>query len=115
MTRRQYGATGIGGFTVSSVDCIRASNPYFQPPYTFSSTSFTLTTNSGDQIVASYSGTAAIDPTTYLLVLNGTFKFTGGTGRYQKVRGEGRLVGAEDISALPTAKGFVTFSGTIAY
>jgi hypothetical protein len=108
------GSTGIGTFTLTSLDCVRAANPFFQPPYTFSSKSFKLTTRDGDEIVASYSGTADLDPTTFLLVLNGTFEFTGGTGKYRKVRGGGTLVGAEDIRGFPTAKGFVTLTGTIA-
>jgi len=108
------GTTGIGAFTLSSLDCVRAANPYFQPPYNFSSKSLKLTTSYGDDIVATYSGTAVLDPATFLLVLNGTFEFTGGTGKYKKVQGGGSLVGAEDISKFPTARGFVTLTGSIA-
>ena len=107
------GTTGIGPFTLSSLDCVRASNPSFQPPYVFSSKSLKLTTSNGD-IVATYSGTAVLDPATFLLVLNGTFEFTSGTGMYKKVQGGGSLVGAEDISKFPAAKGFVTLTGSIA-
>ncbi len=108
------GSTGIGAFTLASVDCVRAANPFFQPPYSFSSQVFRLTTSSGDQIVASYSGSAVLDPSTMLLVLDGSFQFTSGTGRFKKVRGSGRLVGAEDISGFPAARGFVTLTGVIA-
>lgn len=108
------GTTGIGAFTLSSLDCVRAANPYFQPPYTFSSKSFRLTTSKGDEIVATYRGTAVLDPATFLLVLNGTFEFTAGTGKYKKVQGGGSLVGAEDISGFPAARGFVTLTGIIA-
>ena len=107
------GTTGIGAFTLSSVDCVRAANPNFQPPYAFSSKSLKLTTSNGD-IVATYSGTAVLDPATFLLVLNGTFEFTGGTGMYKRVQGGGSLVGAEDISNFPAARGFVTLTGSIA-
>lgn len=108
------GTAGIGAFTISSLDCVRAANPYFQPPYTFSSKSLKLTTSNGDDIVATYSGTAVLDPATFLLVLNGTFEFTGGTGKYKNVQGGGSLVGAEDISKFPAARGFVTLTGSIA-
>lgn len=108
------GTGGIGTFAISSVDCVRATNPYFQPPYTFGSKLLKFTTSSGDEIVATYSGTAVLDPATFLLVLNGTFEFTGGTGKYKKVRGGGFLVGAEDISKFPAARGFVTLTGSIA-
>lgn len=107
------GTGGIGAFTLSSLDCVRAANPYFRPPYAFSSKLLKLTTSNGDEIVATYSGTAALDPVTLLLVLNGTFEFTGGTGKYKGVQGGGYLVGAEDISKLPSARGFVTFIGSI--
>lgn len=99
------GTTGLGAFTISSLDCVRAASPNFQPPFVFSSTSLKLTTSNGDEIVATYSGTALLDPVTFLLVLNGTFEFTGGTGKYKKVRGSGSLVGAEDISGFPAARG----------
>ena len=109
------GTGGIGAFTLSSLDCVRAANPYFQMPYTFSSKLLKLTTSNGDEITAAYSGTAVFDPTTFLLVLNGTFEFTGGTGKYSKVRGGGQIVGAEDISKFPAATGFVTLIGRIAH
>jgi len=108
------GTTGIGAFTLSSLDCVRAASQEFLPPYTFSSTSLRLTTSNGDEIFATYSGTAVLDPATLLLVLNGTFKFTAGTGKYKNVQGGGSLVGAEDISGFPAARGFVTFTGSIA-
>ena len=107
------GTTGIGAFTLSSLDCLRAANFNFQPPYAFSSKSLKLTTSNGD-IFATYSGTAVLDPATFLLVLNGTFEFTGGTGMYKRVQGRGSLVGAEDISNFAAAKGFVTLTGSIA-
>ena len=108
------GTTGIGAFTLSSLDCVRAASPDFQPPYTFSSKSFRLTTRNGDEIIATYSGTAMLDPATFLLVLNGTFEFTSGTGKYRKIKGGGSLFGAEDISGFPAARGFVTLTGSIA-
>lgn len=107
------GTGGIGAFTISSVDCVRAANPYFQSPYAFSSKVLKLTASNGDEITVSYRGTTALDPATFVLALNGTFEFTGGTGRYKNVRGGGLLVGAEDISAFPSARGFVTFIGGI--
>ena len=107
---------GIGKFTLTSVDCVRASNPYFLPPYAFSSRSFKLRTQDGDEIVASYNGTATLDPVTLLLELDGSFEFTGGTGKYRNVRGSGRLIGVEDMSGVASgqpARGFVTMTGYI--
>lgn len=103
--------TAIGAFTLESVDCVRSATPYFLPPFTFSSTTFKLTTADGDQIIASYGGTAELQATG-VLVLKGTFTFTSGTGKYRKVKGGGTLLGVENITATP-ATGFVTLSGTI--
>ena len=114
ITGSGLGTTGLGAFTLSSLDCVRSASPIFQPPFVFSSKSLKLTTSNGDEIVATYSGTAEFDPVTFLLVLNGTFEFIGGTGKYKKVQGSGSLVGAEDISGFPAARGFVTFTGSIA-
>lgn len=107
-------ATGVGGFTVSSIDCVRSTNPYaFTPPFMFSSTTFVLHAANGDQIVVSYQGTA--DPTSSgLFALNGTFSFVSGTGKFKKIQGGGTIAGVENIGLVP-AQGFVTLTGQIAY
>lgn len=106
-------ATLIGSFTVTSVDCVRSASPYgFYPPFNFSSRVLTLTAANGDQIVASYAGTAELQPTG-LLQLAGSYTFTSGTGQFRGVKGSGTLLGIEDITAFP-ARGFVTFTGKIA-
>lgn len=106
--------TAIGAFTVSAVDCLRSSTPYdFKPPFAFSTTSLVLTAANGDRIVAAYSGTAALSPVG-LLVLNGTYTLTSGTGVYRNVKGSGALTGVEDISSFP-AKGFVSLVGQISF
>lgn len=104
-------ATVIGPFTLNSLDCVRSAYPSFYPPFTFSSTAFKLIDADGDEIVASYSGTAELLPIG-LLTLKGSFKFTGGTGKYGKVKGSGTLLGLEDISTMP-ARGYVTLTGKI--
>jgi hypothetical protein len=105
-------ATEVGAFTVASVDCVRAGDPFFTPPYKFNSTAFTLTAANGDQLILAYSGTAELNPVG-LLVLNGSFTITGGTGALRHAKGSGTLTGVENILVTP-AKGFVTLSGKIA-
>jgi hypothetical protein len=73
-----------------------------------------LTASNGDQLVATYAGTAQ-PQATGLLALSGTFTFTGGTGRFAGAKGSGTLEGVEAIGphlALP-AKGFLVLTGQI--
>jgi hypothetical protein len=111
-------ATVVGAFQLASVDCIQTSSPEGDPPFAFSSSSFTLTTANGDAIHATYSGTATpvSAQTPWLLALRGTVTFTGGTGRFAKVKGSGTLSGIEDISPLQSlqpARGYLTLTGQI--
>lgn len=107
--------TAIGPFTASAVDCLRSSDPTYQftPPFAFSTSSLVLTAANGDRIVAAYSGTASLSPVG-LLLLNGTYTFTSGTGAFRNVKGSGTLTGVEDISTAP-ARGFVSLVGQISY
>ena len=105
-------ANVVGAFTVTSNDCIRSNvQGQFYPPFTFSSSTFTLTAANGDQIVATYGGNAELNPLG-LLVLTGTYTITGGTGQFHNAMGSGTLAGVEDIATAP-ARGFVTLTGQI--
>ena len=102
----------IGPFDVSSYDCIRSDVPgQFSPPFTFGSSTFTLITANGDTLVASYDGKAELN-SLGLLVLDGNYKITGGTGQFHKAKGKGTLTGVENIGTAP-ATGFVTLTGQI--
>lgn len=104
--------TPIGGFAITSIDCIRSDIPgQFSPPFAFSSSTLTLTARNGDQLVASYSGTGTLSPLG-LLILTGSFKITGGTGAFHGAGGSGTLSGVENVVTQP-ASGFVTLSGQI--
>lgn len=106
-------ASVIGGFTVASVDCIRSADPNFTPPFSFSSRQFVLTARNGDTVTMSYSGTASLSPVG-LLLLNGSFTITGGTGSFGRARGNGTLTGVEDVLSVP-AKGYVTLTGKMSH
>lgn len=106
-------ATVIGGFTVASVDCIRSADPNFVPPFQFNSTQFVLTARNGDTVTMSYSGTANLSPIG-LLMLNGSFTITGGTGEFRKARGSGTLVGVENLLTSPPS-GYVTLTGRMSH
>jgi len=102
----------IGGFAITSIDCIRSDIPgQFLPPFAFNSSKLTLTAWNGDQLVASYSGTGTLSPLG-LLILTGSYKIIGGTGAFRGAGGSGTLSGVENILTQP-ASGFVTLSGQI--
>jgi hypothetical protein len=105
--------TVIGGFTVASVDCIRSADPNFTPPFQFNSTQFVLTARNGDTVIMNYRGTATLSPIG-LLLLNGSFAITGGTGEFRKARGNGTLTGVENLLTTP-ATGYVTLTGKMSY
>ncbi len=104
----------IGFFRISSVDCVLSDNPLgFAPPFSFRSASFVLTAANGDEIVISYSGTAAAELTIPgMLTLSGQFTILKGTGDFKKIKGSGTLTGGENIASNP-AKGFVLLTGQI--
>lgn len=104
-------STPAGALSIASVDCITSASPYLVPPLSFGSKQVTLKASNGDLLIAEYEGTATAQPDG-VLVLSGTFTFTGGTGKYAGVKGSGKLDGVEDISTTP-AKGFVVLSGQI--
>ena len=107
-------ATPMGDFTLEATDCIRSSNPVdFTPPFTFSSRSVRLTAANGDQIFGSYNGAARMS-TPGLLILSGSFVFTGGTGRFSRARGVGELTGVENLGAMPVS-GFFSLKGLASF
>jgi hypothetical protein len=99
----------IGRVVFIATDCITPTGPL----YTFSDGRFIITTASGEQVFATYSGQFV--PTgegTKYVFSNATFQVTGGTGQYAKASGGGALTGDEDIV---TGQGTVQLSGQISY
>jgi hypothetical protein len=105
-------ATFIGAFSMSSHDCITSSHTPLYPPFNFSSRHVVLQAADGDQLVATYTGTAT-PQTDGSLVLRGSFTFTGGTGRFATASGYGTLEGVQNIATVP-ATGFVMLTGQLA-
>ncbi|WP_198320803.1 hypothetical protein [Azohydromonas aeria] len=105
----------IGKFTFKAVDCVTSRSAFFQPPFTFKSREFLITTESGEHLWGSYqgSGSPEIIGSATVLKLSGTFNITGGSGRFAGVRGKGELEVLEDITNPVPATGFVSFSGRI--
>jgi hypothetical protein len=99
----------MGRVVFIATDCITPAGPLF----TFSDGRFIITTTSGDQVYATYSGQFV--PTgegTKYVFSNATFQITGGTGQYARASGGGTMTGDEDIV---TGQGTVQLSGQIQY
>jgi len=103
-----YGASptlGKLGFVAN--DCITPSGASFN----FSDGLFVITTLSGEQVYANYSGQFVPTGEGSKFVFNGaTFTITGGTGRYFKASGGGNLSGGEDMQ---TGQGTIQLKGRI--
>jgi hypothetical protein len=111
----QFGGTILGGgespllgkVVFIATDCITPTGSL----YTFSDGRFIITTATGEQVYASYSGQFV--PTgegTQYVFSNASFQVTGGTGKYSKASGGGSLTGGEDMA---TGRGTVKLSGQI--
>ena len=106
-------ATHLGRVTLSSYDCINFSSPTSFSFETLNGTKVVLTAANGDQLFATYAGLAKPQPGG-ILVLSGTFTFTGGTGRFAGATGKGMIDGVEEIATSP-ARGVLALSGLISY
>ena len=103
-----YGSSptlGKLGFVAN--DCITPNGTSFN----FSDGLFVITTLSGEQVYAKYSGQFVPTGEGSKFVFNGaTFNITGGTGRYSKATGGGDLSGGEDMQ---TGQGTIQLKGRI--
>ena len=106
-------ATHLGKVTLSSYDCINFTSPTAFIFQMLQGMKVVLTAANGDQLFATYRGSATPQPGGVLL-LSGTFSFMGGTGRFARATGTGTLDGVEDISTAP-AGGVLELSAQIAY
>jgi hypothetical protein len=76
------------------------------------SSSPAYTAANGDQLLASFSGTATIDPSAGTVTFSGTETFDGGTGRFAEATGSAAVVGT---ASLITNTGSYETSGTLTY
>jgi hypothetical protein len=96
----------LGRVVFMANDCITPTPPLFN----FAGR-FIVTTLTGEQIYANYSGQFVPTGEGTKHVFSGaTFQITGGTGKYSKATGGGALTGAEDIV---TGNGNLKLSGQI--
>jgi hypothetical protein len=99
----------LGKVVFIATDCITPNGSL----YTFSDGRFIITTTSGEQVYASYSGQFVPSGVgTRYVFSNASFQITGGTGKYAKASGGGSLTGGEDMT---TYQGTVKLSGQILF
>lgn len=109
----QGNATQLGRTAVSGTNCVTPPADGAPPVYTFADGSIILMAANGDTVTGSFRG--AFVPTgkgTVFTVVNGTYSFNRGTGRFSAATGSGTLTGTQDIA---TGKGQLQANGKISF
>ena len=103
-------ANHLGRVTGTAQDCV--TPPTAGYTYTFKDGKLTLIAANGDELRADYSGTlnpTAVQP---IYAITGSYRITGGTGRFSSASGSGQLGGTENLQ---TGQGQFLLTGTISY
>lgn len=100
--------THLGKSQISAMDCI------FPGPgtFTFNSGKLTITAANGDTVTADYSGMLLLLSGPSIYSISGSYRVTGGTGRFEGATGSGSLGGTVNIV---TGESEYTASGVIGY
>ena len=102
-------ASHLGAITGSGTDCITPTSAY---TYAFSNGKLSLIAANGDELRADYSGALTPSATPPIYVVAGTYRITGGTGRFSNASGTGTVGG---LTNLQTGQGNLDLKGTISY
>lgn len=87
-------ALHLGSIAVEQDHCVDLTGP---DPLAFTEGRFTLTASSGDTLAGTYQGRLQPTVTPNLFYIDGTFLFTGGTGRFADASGGGAATGMTDL------------------
>ena len=102
-------ASHLGAVTGSGTDCITPTSAY---TYAFSNGKLTLIAANGDELRADYAGALTPSATPPIFVVAGTYRITGGTGRFSGASGTGAVGG---LTNLQTGQGTLELNGNISY
>jgi len=106
-------ANYLGRTAISGTNCVTPPAEGAPPVYNFANGNIVLMAANGDMLYGTFSG--AFVPTgkgTIFTVVDGTYSFSRGTGRFAAATGSGKLTGTQDIA---TGKGKLQATGTISY
>ncbi len=102
-------ATHLGAVTGIGSDCITPTSP---TTFQFGNGHLTVVAANGDELRAQYSGTLVPSALPPYSTISGSYRITGGTGRFAGATGGGKLGGIENLL---TGQGRLTLSGTLSY
>lgn len=101
-------AMHMGKITGVATDCVTPTDSSF----TFTGGLLVLTAANGDTLTAEYSGSLIPTAAYPIYTISGSYRLTGGTGRFVSATGSGTLQGYSNIVS---GAGSYTASGTISY
>lgn len=107
-TTGQGHALHLGQVTLRSTDCVTLGASQF----TFTDGALVLVAANGDTLTADYSGALLPSAAYPVYTLSGSFRITGGSGRFSGATGAGSLTGTSNIV---TGQGAYLATGTIGY
>ena len=99
----------LGAVTGTGSDCV---TPMTTGQFTFGNGKLTFVSASGDELHAEYGGTLSPTATASIYAISGTYRITGGTGRFGTASGSGTLSGVENLTTL---QGQLNFTGVLSY
>ncbi len=102
-------ATHLGAITGIGSDCVTPTSP---TTFQFGNGQLTLVSANGDELRAQYSGTLVPSILPPYSTIAGSYRITGGTGRFAGATGGGAIGGTENLL---TGQGRMTLTGTLSY
>ena len=111
----QGNATHLGRTVISGSNCVMLPTDPLNPVFNFTDGKIILMAANGDLLHGTISGSfvpAGGSNVNLFKVVDGTYSFTHGTGRFAAAKGRGTLSGTQDIL---TTKGQLQATGTISY
>ncbi len=106
-------ASQLGRTAISGTNCVTPPTSDTAPVFNFRDGSIILMAANGDTLNGTFSGSFVPTSTPNVFtVVNGTYSFSRGTGRFTAATGSGKLTGTQNIVS---GKGQLQANGTLSY